>query len=111
MLSFAIPGTVLGVAYILAFNVPPVEITGTGLILVIAFVFRNMPVGVRSGIAGLSQIDKSLDEASTTLRAVPTCTSPASFTVPLAARSPSCGACQFQPTSRPSWKCAVNPPA
>ncbi|MCO5089704.1 iron ABC transporter permease [Bosea sp. (in: a-proteobacteria)] len=69
MLSFAIPGTVLGVAYILAFNVPPVEITGTGLILVIAFVFRNMPVGVRSGIAGLAQIDKSLDEASTTLRA------------------------------------------
>ncbi|MEN5081634.1 iron ABC transporter permease [Bosea sp. TWI1241] len=69
MLSFAIPGTVLGVAYILAFNVPPLEITGTGLILVIAFVFRNMPVGVRSGIAGLSQIDKSLDEASTTLSA------------------------------------------
>jgi iron(III) transport system permease protein len=69
MLSFAIPGTVIGVAYILAFNVPPIEITGTGLILVIAFVFRNMPVGVRSGIAGLSQIDKSLDEASTTLRA------------------------------------------
>lgn len=69
MLSFAIPGTVLGVAYILAFNVPPIEITGTGLILIIAFVFRNMPVGVRSGIAGLSQIDKSLDEASTTLRA------------------------------------------
>ncbi|RDJ21419.1 iron ABC transporter permease [Bosea caraganae] len=69
MLSFAIPGTVLGVSYILAFNVPPIEITGTGLILVITFVFRNMPVGVRSGIAGLSQIDKSLDEASTTLRA------------------------------------------
>jgi len=69
MLSFAIPGTVLGVAYILAFNVPPIEITGTGLILVLAFVFRNMPVGVRSGIAGLAQIDKSLDEASTTLRA------------------------------------------
>jgi iron(III) transport system permease protein len=69
MLSFAIPGTVLGVAYILAFNVPPIEITGTGLILVLAFVFRNMPVGVRSGIAGLAQIDKSLDEASATLRA------------------------------------------
>src|SRR5581483_8993251 len=68
MLSFAIPGTVLGVAYILAFNVPPIEITGTGLILVVAFVFRNMPVGIRSGIAGLAQIDKSLDEASTTLR-------------------------------------------
>ena len=30
MLAFAIPGTVLGVSYILAFNVPPFEITGTG---------------------------------------------------------------------------------
>ena len=69
MLSFAIPGTVVGVAYILAFNVPPIEITGTGLILVICFVFRNMPVGVRSGIATMSQIDKSLDEASLTLGA------------------------------------------
>ncbi len=69
MLSFAIPGTVVGVSYILAFNVPPVELTGTGLILIICFVFRNMPVGVRSGIATLSQIDKSLDEASFTLGA------------------------------------------
>lgn len=69
MLSFAIPGTVVGISYILAFNVPPIEITGTGLILVICFVFRNMPVGVRSGIATLSQIDRSLDEASLTLGA------------------------------------------
>jgi iron(III) transport system permease protein len=69
MLSFAIPGTVVGVSYILAFNVPPVELTGTGLILVICFVFRNMPVGVRAGIATMSQIDKSLDEASLTLGA------------------------------------------
>jgi iron(III) transport system permease protein len=69
MLSFAIPGTVVGVSYILAFNVPPIELTGTGLILVICFVFRNMPVGVRAGIAAISQIDKSLDEASLMLRA------------------------------------------
>jgi iron(III) transport system permease protein len=69
MLSFAIPGTVVGVSYILAYNVPPIELTGTGLILIICFVFRNMPVGVRSGIATLAQIDKSLDEASTTLGA------------------------------------------
>ncbi|MGQ0677660.1 MAG: ABC transporter permease [Rhodospirillales bacterium] len=69
MLSFAIPGTVIGVSYILAFNVPPIELTGTGVILVICFVFRNMPVGVRSGVAALSQIDKSLDEASLTLGA------------------------------------------
>jgi iron(III) transport system permease protein len=69
MLSFAIPGTVVGVSYIMAFNVPPIELTGTGLILIIAFVFRNMPVGVRGGIAAMSQLDKSLDEASLTLGA------------------------------------------
>ena len=69
MLSFAIPGTVVGVSYILAFNVPPVEITGGAFILIMCFVFRNMPVGVRSGIATLSQIDRSLDEASLTLGA------------------------------------------
>jgi iron(III) transport system permease protein len=69
LLSFAIPGTVVGISYILAFNVPPIEITGTAAILIICFVFRNMPVGVRSGIATLSQIDKSLDEASHTLGA------------------------------------------
>lgn len=67
MLSFAIPGTVIGVSYILAFNVPPVELTGTGIILCIAFVFRNMPVGIRASMANLSQIDRSLDEASLTL--------------------------------------------
>ena len=69
MLSFAIPGTVVGVSYILAFNVPPIEITGTAFVLVMCFVFRNMPVGMRAGIATLSQIDKSLDEASLTLGA------------------------------------------
>ncbi len=69
MVSFAIPGTVVGVAYILAFNVAPIEIAGTALILVICFVFRNMPVGVRAASAALAQIDKSLDEASATLGA------------------------------------------
>ncbi|PKQ08346.1 MAG: iron ABC transporter permease, partial [Alphaproteobacteria bacterium HGW-Alphaproteobacteria-10] len=69
MLSFAIPGTVIGVSYIVAFNVPPIELTGTGMILIIAFIFRNMPVGIRAGIANLAQLDRSLDEASLTLRA------------------------------------------
>jgi iron(III) transport system permease protein len=68
MLSFAVPGTVIGVAYVFAFNVPPIEITGSALIIVLCFVFRNMPVGVRAGMASMSQIDRSLDEASLTLR-------------------------------------------
>ncbi len=67
MLSFAIPGTVIGVSYILAFNVPPIELTGTAVILIVCFVFRNMPVGLRAGMAAMSQIDGSLDEASRTL--------------------------------------------
>lgn len=69
MMSFAIPGTVIGISYIMAFNLPPLEMTGTALILVACFVFRNMPVGVRGGVAAMSQLDKSLDEASLTLRA------------------------------------------
>jgi len=69
MLSFAIPGTVIGVSYVIAFNVPPIELTGTGVILVLSFIFRNMPVGVRAGIASMSQIDRSLDESSLTLGA------------------------------------------
>ncbi len=69
LLAFAIPGTVLGVSYILAFNVPPFELTGTGLIIVLCFVFRSLPVGVRAGTASFKQLDKSLDEASTMLRA------------------------------------------
>lgn len=69
MLSFAIPGTVIGVSYVIAFNVPPIELTGTGIILVLSFIFRNMPVGVRAGVASMSQIDKSLDESSLTLGA------------------------------------------
>lgn len=69
MLSFAIPGTVVGVAYVVAFNVPPVDITGTLAILVIAFVFRNMSVGMRAGLAALAQIDRSMEEASQTMGA------------------------------------------
>src|SRR5918995_6551842 len=66
MLSFAIPGTVIGVSYILAFNVPPIEMTGTAFILIMCFVFRNMPVAVRAGMASMAQIDRSLDEAAHT---------------------------------------------
>lgn len=69
LLAFAIPGTVLGVSYILAFNVPPFELTGTGIIIVLCFVFRSLPVGVRAGSASFQQLDRSLDEASMMLRA------------------------------------------
>lgn len=69
MLSFAVPGTVMGIGYVLAFHHGALRLTGTELIIILAFVFRNMPVGIRSGLAALQQIDRSLEEASTTLRA------------------------------------------
>lgn len=82
LLAFAIPGTVLGVSYVLAFNVPPFELTGTGLVIVLCFVFRNLPVGVRAGSATFKQLDRHLDEASTMLRA-PTSTTLRRVVLPL----------------------------
>jgi iron(III) transport system permease protein len=69
LLSFAMPGTVVGIAYILAFNAPPIELAYTGIILVACFVFRDMTTSLRAGLASLSQIDPCLDDASATLRA------------------------------------------
>ena len=69
VLMFAVPGTVLGIAYILAFNTGFLVLTGTATILVIVFVFRNMPVAIESGTTTLLQIDNSIEEASTILGA------------------------------------------
>ncbi|MDQ7827839.1 MAG: iron ABC transporter permease [Armatimonadota bacterium] len=69
MLSFAVPGTVMGIGYILAFNQGVLLLTGTEVILVLAFVFRNMPVGIRAGVAALHQLDRAIEEASTLLGA------------------------------------------
>jgi iron(III) transport system permease protein len=69
LLTFAIPGTVLGIGYISAFNTKPILLTGTATILVAAFVFRNISVAIESGSSTLLQIDKSIEEASTILGA------------------------------------------
>ena len=69
MLTFAVPGTVVGIGYILAFNERPLLLTGTGAIIVLLFIFRNVPVGIRAGVAALQQVDKSIEEAATNLGA------------------------------------------
>ncbi|MFA5594952.1 MAG: ABC transporter permease subunit, partial [Trueperaceae bacterium] len=69
ILNFAVPGTVVGIGYILAFNGPPVILTGTLAILVAAFVFRYMSVGIQNGIAVLSQVDPAIEEAAQNLGA------------------------------------------
>lgn len=69
MLTFAVPGTVVGIGYILAFNEKPFLLTGTAFLIVMAFTFRNMPVGIEAGTSTLLQIDKSIEEASSILGA------------------------------------------
>lgn len=69
LLGFAVPGTVFGLGYLLAFQGAPITLTGTSAILLFCFIFRNMPVGMRAGVAVLSQIDRSLEEAALTLGA------------------------------------------
>jgi len=65
----AIPGTVVGIGYIIAYNAAPYFWTGTFFIIIIAYVFRRLPVGLRTGIAAQKQIDPSLEEASLDLGA------------------------------------------
>ncbi|GHS96196.1 hypothetical protein AGMMS50276_14200 [Synergistales bacterium] len=69
LLNFAVPGTVVGIGYILAFNRPPLLLIGTLAILVLNFIFRYIPVGIQSGVAVLRQIDPSIEEAAQNLGA------------------------------------------
>ncbi len=69
MLNYALPGTIVGIAYLLAFNDKPLELTGTATILIACYVFRYSPTGIRTTIALLQQIDRSMEEASASLGA------------------------------------------
>ncbi len=69
MTPFALPGTLLGISFVMAFNKPPLLLVGTGLIIVINFVVREFPVGMEGGIASLKQIDPSIEEAAMNLGA------------------------------------------
>lgn len=69
MLGMAVPGTVFGLGYILTFNTKPLVLTNTLWILVIVLVMTRLPVGVRSGMSSLRQIDPSIEEAAMDLGA------------------------------------------
>lgn len=71
MFPYVIPGAVLGISLIVAFNKPPMILTGTGAILIIAYVVRKLPYTVRSGSAFLQQMDPSVEEASINLGVSP----------------------------------------
>lgn len=69
MMGMIIPGTVMGYAYILQFNTPPLLLTGTMLILVASCCTRYLPMGMTSGITSLRQIDPSIEESASDLGA------------------------------------------
>lgn len=69
MLNYALPGTIVGIAYLVAFNDPPLALTGTAFILVVCYVFRYSLAGTRATTAVLAQIDPALEEASASLGA------------------------------------------
>ena len=71
MFPYIIPGSVIGITLLLAFNSKPLLLSGTAAILVISFVIRRMPYTLRSSAAILYQISPSLEEASISLGCSP----------------------------------------
>jgi iron(III) transport system permease protein len=71
---FAVAGTVLGIGLILAYSSGFLILTGTALIMVIAYMVRKLPFSVRAASAILHQIDPSLEEASINLGVPPLAT-------------------------------------
>ncbi|RKX76891.1 MAG: iron ABC transporter permease [Spirochaetes bacterium] len=67
MSPYVIPGSVLGIIFIMAFNKPPVLLAGTATILIISYVIRKIPFLFRSSIGILYQLDPAVEEASISL--------------------------------------------
>ena len=67
MIPYIIPGSVVGIALILAFNKKPIMLTGTATIMIIALIIRRIPYTIRSSVATLQQIPMSIEEAAISL--------------------------------------------
>ncbi|MDR2588456.1 MAG: iron ABC transporter permease [Spirochaetales bacterium] len=74
MFPYIIPGSVLGITLLLAFNDKPLILSGTALIIIISLVIRRLPYTLRSSSAILYQISPSIEEASISLGASPVMT-------------------------------------
>ena len=67
MFPYIIPGSVLGITLLLAFNKKPLVLSGTAVIIIIAFIVRRLPYTLRSSAAILYQISPSMEEAAISL--------------------------------------------
>lgn len=71
MLPYVIPGAVLGITLLGAFNKPPIMISGTVAIMIVSYVIRKLPYTIRSSTGILYQIDSNIEEASISLGVSP----------------------------------------
>jgi iron(III) transport system permease protein len=71
MLPLALSGTVIGIGLVMSFNTGWLTLTGTGLIIIIAYVVRRLPFGVRNASATLYNTPNSIEEASISLGVPP----------------------------------------
>ena len=69
MLPYIMPGAVVGLGLLLAFDKKPLALTGTFAIMVISFIIRRLPYTIRSATATLMQISLSIEEAAISLGA------------------------------------------
>ena len=69
VLPSAVPGMFLGLSYVIAFNAPPLKLTNTGFIMVLALMFWNLPTCYSASIAGIQQIGDSVEDAALNLGA------------------------------------------
>ncbi len=67
MIPYIIPGSVVGIALVMAFNKKPLVLAGTAIIMIIALVIRRIPYTIRSSTATLQQIPMSIEEAAISL--------------------------------------------
>ncbi len=71
MIPYIVPGTVLGIGFVVAFNRRPIYLVGTAAILILSYFIRRLPYSVRSSASILKQIDPSIEEAAINLGARP----------------------------------------
>jgi iron(III) transport system permease protein len=100
MIPYIVPGTVIGIGFIIAFSKKPLFLLGTGTLIVLAYFIRRLPYSVRSGASILKQIDPALEEAGINLGASPSRTF-RKITLPLMLPAVLSGAIM-------SWVTAVN---
>ena len=71
MIPYVVPGVVLGLGFVVAFNQPPLLLTGTALIIILILFIRRLPYAVRSSASILRQVKGSIEEAAISLGAPP----------------------------------------